>query len=64
MDMGGAGWALINIVGPLLLVIAIAWAVLKNRKSTRAEIDRTERATRDLYKAEDAAHRKDNDFGT
>jgi hypothetical protein len=64
MDMGGAGWALINIVGPLLLLLALAWAVLRNRKSSRADIERTEQATRDLYKAEDAAHRKDNDFGT
>ncbi len=64
MDMGGASWALINIVAPLLLVLAIGWALYRNRKSSRAEIERTERATRDLYKTEDAAHRKDNDFGT
>ncbi len=64
MDMGGAGWALINIVGPLLLLLALAWAVLRNRKSSRAEIELTEEATRDVSKAEDAAPRQDNDFGT
>jgi len=64
MDSGGFNWAILNIVGPLLLVIVLAWAVLRNRKSTRSEIDRTEAATRDLYREEDAAHRDDNKFGT
>ena len=64
MDAGGFNWALINIVGPLLLLVVLAWAVLRNRKSSRAEVDRTEQATRDLYKEEDAAHKDDNSFGT
>ena len=57
MDSGGFNWALINIVGPLLLLVVLAWALLRNRKSSQAEIDRTEQATRDLYREEDAAHR-------
>jgi hypothetical protein len=64
MDSGGINWGIINIVGPLLLGLVILWALLKNRKSSRAEIDRTEAATRDLYKKEDAAHRDDNTMGT
>jgi hypothetical protein len=64
MDSGGFNWAILNIVGPLLILIVLAWAVLRNRKSTRAEIDRTEAATRDLYREEDAAHAKDDKFGT
>jgi hypothetical protein len=64
MDSGGINWSIINIVGPLLLAVVILWALLKNRKSSRAEIDRTEVATRDLYKKEDAAHRDDNTMGT
>jgi hypothetical protein len=38
--------------------------VLKNRKSSQAEIDRTEAATRELYREEDAAHKDDNKLGT
>lgn len=64
MDSGGFNWSILNIVGPLLIVIVLAWAVLKNRKSSRREIDRTEAATRDLYREEDAAHRGDDKFGT
>ena len=63
MDSGGFNWALINIVGPLLLLIVLAWALLRNRKSSQAEIDRTEQATRDLYREEDAAHRGEGDKG-
>lgn len=64
MDLGGFNWAIINIVGPLLLALVILYALLKNRKSSKKEIERTEDATRDLYKKEDAAHRDDNTMGT
>jgi hypothetical protein len=55
MDSGGALWAVMNIIGPLLLVVVLAWALMRNRKSKQADIDRTERATRDLYREEEAA---------
>ena len=59
MDLGGASWAIITIVGPLLLVLVVAWAFLRNRKA-RGSIDRTERATHDLYDAEEASrHNRD-----
>jgi hypothetical protein len=64
MDSGGFNWALLNIVGPLLLGLVILWALLRNRKSKPEEIERTEQATRDLYREEDAAHRDDNTLGT
>ena len=64
MDSGGFNWALLNIVGPLLILVVLAWVVLRNRKSSKADVDRTESATRDLYREEDAAHRKDDSFGT
>jgi hypothetical protein len=64
MDGGGINWSIINIVGPLLLALVILWAMLKNRKSSRSEVERTEEATRELYKKEDAAHRDDNTMGT
>ena len=64
MDAGGFSWSLLTIVGPILLAIVLLWAVLKNRKARPEDVDRTERATRELYQEEDRAHRRDNDFGT
>ncbi len=65
MDSGGFNWAILNILGPLLILIVLAWAVLRNRKARGpGEVERTEAATRDLYREEDAAHRNDDKFGT
>jgi protein-S-isoprenylcysteine O-methyltransferase Ste14 len=64
MDLGGLGWGLQTIIGGFLLFAVLLWAMLRNRKSTPEEVDRTERATRDLYREEDAAHRKDDTLGT
>jgi hypothetical protein len=61
MDSGGALWAVMKIVGPLLLVVVLAWALMRNRKSKQADIDRTERATRDLYREEEAARARSED---
>lgn len=63
MDLGGAGWGIMTIVGPLLLIAVVIWAALKNR-SSRASREKTERATKDLYRKEDIAHRDDDDHGT
>jgi len=57
MDAGGFNWSLLTIVGPALLAIVILWAVLRNRGASRGERDRTEQATRDLYRAEEAERR-------
>jgi len=54
MDSGGLSWGLITIVAPILLAVAILWAILRNRKTNRRDFERTEQATRDLYKEEDA----------
>ena len=51
--MGSNFWGVLVIVGPILLVAAIAWAALNNRQSRRGE-RRTEEATRDLYREQDA----------
>lgn len=45
---------LMVIVGPLVLLAALAWAVLHNRRS-RGQEQRTEQATRDLYKEQGRA---------
>ncbi len=64
MDGGGFSWSLLTILGPILIFIVLLWAVLRNRKPKPGDIERTERATHELYREEDAAHRRDNDFGT
>ena len=60
MDFGGFNWSLLTIVGPLLLLVVIAWAVLRNRKSRGTEAE-SEAATRRLYEEEDRAHRHESD---
>jgi hypothetical protein len=59
MDLGGANWAIINIVGPAILAAVLLWAVLRNRKSKR-DITDSERGARDLYDREEAARREDD----
>ena len=54
MDSGSIAWEILVVVGPLLLIGAIVWATLHNRQSRRG-LERTEQATRDLYKTQDAA---------
>ena len=46
-------WTLVVIVGPILLAIVLIWAKLHNRGS-RAELARTEEATRRNYERQDA----------
>lgn len=55
MDGAGVGWSLITIIGPILLAAVILFAVIRNRQSSKASVRRTEAATRDLYKTQDAA---------
>jgi hypothetical protein len=60
MDPSGPLWSVMTIVGPLLLIVVVLWAALRNR-SSRAERDESERATRELYREEDRAHRGEDD---
>ena len=63
--MGSEFWQILVIVGPLILIGAIAWAALNNRQSRRG-VERTEDATRDLYQAQDASdksHESHRDTG-
>jgi hypothetical protein len=60
MDVGGAGWGLQTIVGGLLLVLVLAWAVLRNR-SSRKDVDRSERGTRRVYDESEEVRRRDDD---
>lgn len=43
---------LMVVVGPILLIAAIAWAMLRNRAS-RGDVARTEQATRERYDQQD-----------
>jgi hypothetical protein len=62
MDGGGFDWTLLTIVGPALLAVVILWALLRNRAS-RVDRGRTEEATRDLYREEEAERREGSEKG-
>ena len=59
-DMGGLGGTLIYIVGPIVLVIVLAWALLRNRAQGNDGVD-TEAETRRVYDEEDREHRVESD---
>ncbi|RVT90478.1 hypothetical protein [Sphingomonas crocodyli] len=45
---GGALWSVITILGPLVLGAALAFALIRNRRMTRAQEELSERATREM----------------
>ena len=55
-------WTIVTIVGPILLALAIAWAIMRNRKSVTS-IDETERGTRENYRDEQRAHENEPGSG-
>ena len=62
MDLGGGSWGLVTIVGPLILALVLLWVVIRSfrRREGGDEIDRTEKATHDLYDEEEAARREED----
>jgi hypothetical protein len=56
MDAGGFNWSLMNIIGPLLLLAALVWLVLRRNKSRNAEY--TEQKTDDVYEEEERRRRE------
>jgi hypothetical protein len=50
-DSGGALWSVITVLGPIVLAVALAYAMLRNRRS-RAEKLRSEQAVRDQHNEE------------
>ena len=62
MDFGGFNWSLVTIVGPLVLLAVIAWAVLRNRVSRRRGSE-SEAATHRLYEEEEVARRREDGDG-
>ena len=65
MTPSGGYWSLLTIIGPILLAAAIAWALLRNRKLSKGDLDRTERATHDRILEQDALDKqRDTDSRT
>ena len=60
MDAGGFNWTLLTVVGAAVLIVVIAIAMMLNRTS-RQKRDLSERATRELYREEERAHRDEGD---
>ncbi|MBV9931692.1 MAG: hypothetical protein JO013_12205 [Alphaproteobacteria bacterium] len=60
MDLGAAGWGLQTIVGGLLLVAVLLWAVLRNR-SSKTPLDRSERGARRVYDESEEVRRSGDD---
>lgn len=60
MDGGGWQWALITIVGPIVLLLALAWAVLRNKRSRTPE-DVSEAGARRVYEEEEQRRRAGSD---
>ena len=52
-------WALMNIVGPVILLVLLLWLVLRGRSSGKA--GRTEQATDELYDEEEQRRRDGTD---
>ena len=59
MDVGGFNLSLMAIVGPLLLLVALLWLVLRRNKSR--DTDYTEQKTDDLYEEEERRRREGSD---
>lgn len=49
--IGDSLWSFLIIAGPIVLLGALAFAMLRNRRTPREEA-KTEAATRDLYRQE------------
>ena len=54
-------WGLMNIVGPLILLVLLVWVVLRSRRKGEPPQDVTERATHDAYVEEEKLRREGTD---
>jgi hypothetical protein len=52
---------LMEIVGPIILLVLLIWVVLRARRRGEPPQDVTERATRDAYREEEEMRREGND---
>ena len=60
MDTGGLNLFTMEVIGAVILLVALAWVVVKTRsKGKETSNPTTERATRELYEAEDRAAKQE-----
>jgi hypothetical protein len=52
---------LMEIVGPIILLVLLVWVVLRARRRGEPSQDVTERATRDAYREEEEMRREGTD---
>jgi hypothetical protein len=46
-------WTLVMVLGPILFLAVLSWAVMRSFRRTRSEHDLTEQAPRDVYDQSD-----------
>jgi uncharacterized membrane protein len=62
MDMGGINLFFIEVVGAIILLAVMLWAVMRTRSKGKESSTRTtERATRDLYEEEERRRKAGTD---
>ena len=55
-------WSLVTILGPIILLVVLVWAVMRGRRNKgEASMDVTERATRQEYAEEEQMRREGTD---
>ena len=60
MDMGGLNLFTMEVIGVAILFVALIWVVMRTRsKGKESSNPTTERATRELYEAEDRAAKQE-----
>ena len=57
--MGHASWWVMDVVGPVILLIVLVWLVLRRRSTGKT--GRTEQATREVYREEEVRRREGTD---
>ena len=60
--MGHASWWVMDVIGPVILLIALIWLVMRNRSSRDDSANRrTEAGTREVYREEETRRREGTD---
>ena len=60
MDFGGLNLFTMEVIGVVILLLALVWVVARTRsKGKESSPQRTEEATRQLYEAEDKAAKQE-----
>ena len=60
MDTGGLNLFTMEVIGVVILLLALVWAVMRTRsKGKETSNPSTEEATRELYEAEDKAAKQE-----